>query len=128
MGQKITKELIKELANAGKYQEAHAAALKYKIAVREILQNNICQDSDRFFFVVEHKVACRLIDELAEKAVCVEERAKRQAAKERQEDLARRLTSRRGTEYDNGCSEYHIDPEILAAAENVEVGFDRKFR
>lgn len=128
MGQKITKELIKELANAGKYQEAHAAALKYKIAVREILQNNICQDSDRFFLDVEHRVACRLIDELAAKAACVEKRAKRQAAKERQEDLTRRLTSRRGTEYDNGCSEYHIDPEILAAAENVEVGFDRKFR
>jgi hypothetical protein len=128
MGQKITKESIQDLAMAGKYREAHAAALKYEIAVREILDDNICQDSERFLFIAEHSLACRLLDELAEKAVCVEERAKRQAERERHEDLVRRMTSRWGTEYDNGCSEYHIDPEILAAAENVELGFDRKFQ
>lgn len=128
MGQKITKQKIQELAVAGNYREAHAAALKYKIAIRQILDDSICADSDRFWFIAEHGIACSLIDDLADKVEWVEDRAKRQAARERHEDLVRRMTSRWGTEYDNGCSEYHIDPDILAAAENVEVGFDRKFR
>lgn len=128
MVQPITKQKIQELAVAGNYREAHAAALKYKIAIRQILDDSICADSERSWFIAEHGIACSLIDDLADKVEWVEDRAKRQAARERHEDLVRRMTSRWGTEYDNGCSEYHIDPEILAAAENVEVGFDRKFR
>ena len=128
MGQTITKQTIKELSVAGKYREAHAAALKYEIAVREILDARICQDHERDFFIAEHGVACRLLDELAEKVEWVEDRARKQAERERHEDLVRRMTSRWGTEYDNGCDEYHIDPEILAAAENVALGFDRDFR
>lgn len=128
MVQPITKQTIKELERAGKYREAHAAALKYEIAVREILDECICKDHERFYFIVEHGIACRLLDELAEKVECVEDRARKQAERERHEDLVRRMTSRWGTEYDNGCDEYHIDPEILAAAENVELGFDRNFR
>lgn len=125
MGQKITKELIHQLRVSGDYQAAHAAALKYKLACRELL----CKDIGDNHLAVrqEHGFISHLID-IIEKELVLDNRKKQQARKKREQMLSERMTSRWGTEYDNGCSEYHIDPEILAAAENVEVGFDRKFR
>ena len=125
MGQKITKKYIHQLRVSGDYQAAHAAALKYKIACRELL----CSDTGGNHIALrdEHEFISRLIDIIKEE-LARDDRRKKYAKKKREEIMAQRMTSRWGTEYDNGCSEYHIDPEILAAAENVEVGFDRKFR
>lgn len=125
MGQKINRQRIHKLRVAGDYQAAHAAALKYKIACRELL----CSDIGDNYIAVrdEHAFISRLID-IIEEELARDERRKKYARKKREEIMAQRMTSRWGTEYDNGCDEYHIDPEILAAAENVALGFDRDFR
>ena len=122
---------IESMIKSRDFRSAHAAALKYKIAVRELLDTKISDNADRFYFIKEHGMVCRLLDLLEreiDKIDRAEEIARQRAERERHEDLVRRMTSRWGTEYDNGCEEYHIDPEILAAAENYALGFDRNFR
>lgn len=131
MSKKITAASITMMVSVGEYRAAYGAALRYKIAVREILDTKISDNSDRFYFIKEHGMVCRLLDLLKEKIDKIdraEEIAKERADRERKEDLERRMKVRWGTEYDNGCSEYHIDPDILAAAETFELRFDREFR
>lgn len=124
MGHKITKQRIHELRVAGDYRAAHAAALKYKIACRELLCSNI---GDNYIAVRdEHAFISRLIDIIAEE-MARDERRKKYARKKREEIMAQRMTSLRGTDYDHGFGEYHIDPEVLAAAERNELVFDRDF-
>ena len=131
MSKKITAASITMMVSVGEYKAAYGAALRYKIAVREILDTKISDNSDRFYFIKEHGMVCRLLDLLKEKIDKIdraEEIAKERADRERKKDLERRMKARWGTEYDNGCSEYHIDPDILAAAETFELRFDREFR
>ena len=124
MGHKITKQRIHELRVAGDYRAAHAAALKYKIACRELL----CSDIGDNYIAVrdEHAFISRLIDIIAEE-VALQDRKEAYQKKKRIEELSRRMRVSPGSEYAQGIGEYHIDPEILAAAERNELVFDRDF-
>jgi hypothetical protein len=124
MGQKINRQRIHELRVAGDYRAAHAAALKYKIACRELLCSNI---GDNYLAVrEEHGFISALID-LIVKEIEDDDRKKYSQKRKRINELEKRMKVRSGSEYAQGIGEYHIDPEILAAAETNELVFDRDF-
>jgi len=124
MGQKINRQRIHELRVAGDYRAAHAAALKYKIACRELL----CSDTGENYIAIrnEHSFISALID-VIEEEMALQDRKEAYQRKKRIEELSKRMRVRPGSEYAQGIGEYHIDPEILAAAETNELVFDRDF-